>query len=226
MPDENLIVVLRLEGALQSWGEDSHWNHRDTGEFPTKSGILGMLGCALGLEKGDQALIELEQAFTMAVRADRAGTRLVDFHTVTGSPLLTADGKPRSVGNTFISRRDYLQDACFTVFLQIDPKWRGRVKEALKNPIWPIYLGRKNCIPSKPVFMEETVEYASLIDAVFHYQPDARAVKPMAFEIEDRDDSLVSLSRPDKMVSADRAFALRSVWRGTVKEEENVPVKD
>ena len=35
------LLILRLEGALQSWGERSHWDHRDTANFPTKSGVVG-----------------------------------------------------------------------------------------------------------------------------------------------------------------------------------------
>ena len=41
-------LFLRLEGPLQSWGERGHWAVRDTAPEPTKSGVVGLLGCALG----------------------------------------------------------------------------------------------------------------------------------------------------------------------------------
>ena len=42
----NPILLLRLEAPLQSWGTRSRWDVRDTATEPTKSGIIGLLGCA------------------------------------------------------------------------------------------------------------------------------------------------------------------------------------
>jgi CRISPR system Cascade subunit CasD len=42
-------LFLRLEGPLQSWGERARWDVRDTAPEPTKSGVIGLLACALGL---------------------------------------------------------------------------------------------------------------------------------------------------------------------------------
>lgn len=42
-----------LEGPLQSWGVNSKYGRRDTLQFPTKSGILGIILCAMG--KGGRA---------------------------------------------------------------------------------------------------------------------------------------------------------------------------
>ncbi|MEV7027174.1 CRISPR-associated protein Cas5, partial [Kitasatospora sp. NPDC093558] len=35
------VLVLRLAGPLQSWGERSAFNRRDTPPQPTKSGVVG-----------------------------------------------------------------------------------------------------------------------------------------------------------------------------------------
>ena len=37
-----------LEAPLQSWGCSSRFGRRETLGFPTKSGVLGMLLCAMG----------------------------------------------------------------------------------------------------------------------------------------------------------------------------------
>ena len=87
------ILVLRLEGVLQSWGERSKWDYRDSAILPTKSGIVGLLGCALGLERNDSRLAKLNHSLHMAVRADRQGTEMVDFHTVRSMELLNAPQK-------------------------------------------------------------------------------------------------------------------------------------
>ena len=92
---EKKLLILRLEGALQGWDAASKWDERGVEEFPTKSGVLGLLGCALGLERGAPELAELNEAITMAVRTDRRGDRFTDFQTVTGTPLRNAEGKPK-----------------------------------------------------------------------------------------------------------------------------------
>jgi CRISPR system Cascade subunit CasD len=224
MAKKKTLLILRLEGALQSWGEDSKWDFRDSADIPTKSGIVGLLGCALGLARGDPELEALSEAITVAVRADRAGIRAVDFQTVTGSPLLNAEGKPKSGGNTIISRRTYLQDACFTVFIETDGVWLERLCEALQAPYWPPYLGRKSCVPSKPVLVGECGEYASLEEAVRGYPAAERADASMVFEIERGSGSLSSYVRPDRKLAVDRSFATRRVWRGVVREESDVSV--
>ena len=220
------LIILRLEGVTQSWGEDSKWNHRATSQMPSKSGILGMLACAMGLKRDDYAIVELGDAIKMAVRADRPGMMATDFQTVTGYPLLTAEGKPRSGGNTFISRREYLQDASFTVFLEAEEGWETRITDALSNPVWPVYLGRKNCVPSRPVLIETTMEYGSLQDAVEHYPASDRSVFPMEYELEVRDDSLSHYSRTDQRVSVGRNFTSRHVWRGMIRGDDDVSGKD
>ena len=40
-----------LDSPLQSWGVDSRYQQRDTAAFPTKSGLLGLLAAALGIDK-------------------------------------------------------------------------------------------------------------------------------------------------------------------------------
>ena len=49
------ILLLRLEGPLQSWGGRARWDVRDTGRIPTKSGIVGLLGCALDIGRETMA---------------------------------------------------------------------------------------------------------------------------------------------------------------------------
>ena len=220
------MIVLRLEGVMQSWGDDSKWNHRASSQMPSKSGIVGMLACAMGLERDDHAIVELGDAIIMAVRADRPGMMATDFQTVTGYPLLTAEGKPRSTGNTFISRREYLQDAAFTVFLEAEKGWEKRIIDALGDPVWPVYLGRKNCVPSRPVLMEITMEYGSLQDAVNRYPTSERSVMPMEYELEVRDDSLSNYNRTDQRVSTDRDFTSRRVWRGVTGGCDDVSGKN
>ncbi|KAB7835787.1 CRISPR-associated protein Cas5 [Streptomyces mobaraensis] len=49
------MSVLVLAGPLQSWGSTGRHSFRDTDPHPTKSGVIGMLACALGLPRTDTA---------------------------------------------------------------------------------------------------------------------------------------------------------------------------
>ena len=41
-------LLLRLAAPLQAWGIDSKFNIRQTGNVPSKSGVVGLLAAALG----------------------------------------------------------------------------------------------------------------------------------------------------------------------------------
>src|SRR3990172_25229 len=96
------ILLLRLEGPLQSWGVRSRWSRRDSGPEPTKSAIIGLLGCAAGIPRPDwhskaehdRTLEQWDNALCFGVRIDRPGTIETDYHTVQGRHW-QADGKLR-----------------------------------------------------------------------------------------------------------------------------------
>uniref|UniRef100_UPI001C258DD7 type I-E CRISPR-associated protein Cas5/CasD n=1 Tax=Streptomyces anulatus TaxID=1892 RepID=UPI001C258DD7 len=101
------VLVLVLAGPMQSWGSSSRHSLRDTDPHPTKSGVIGMLGSATGLEQADVSGLAELAALTYAVRTDQPGTRLRDFHTTH-----TPTGKSMPLSNRF-----YLADAVFTAAL-------------------------------------------------------------------------------------------------------------
>lgn len=41
-------LLLKLAGPLQAWGVESKFDERRTLNFPTKSGVIGMVAAALG----------------------------------------------------------------------------------------------------------------------------------------------------------------------------------
>jgi len=181
------MLFLRLEGPLQAWGTRSRWDVRDTGLEPTKSGIVGLLGCALGYARGDLRLEkELDAGLCMGVRIEHPGTVMEDFQTITDF-LPTADGRYKHSGvktatsltklrensdatpATIISPRQYLEDAAFLVALGetgIVPGLLARCAAALHTPRWPLFLGRKACVPARPIFGELTEAYLDLLDAL------------------------------------------------------------
>ena len=147
----------RLEGPLQSWGTRARWVDRDTALEPTKSGVVGLLACALGWGRAhDDEIRELSRALTFGVRVDRPGHLLRDFQTVAGGAM-SAEGKIKLTSTTkepetVVSPRFYLADASFFVAVQSSEERIERLAVALQNPHWPIFLGRKSCPPAIPPF--------------------------------------------------------------------------
>lgn len=158
------ILILRLEAPLQSWGLWSRWDQRDSGDEPSKSGVIGMLGAALGYPRGEKRLEELDRQLSMGVRVEAPGQKLIDFQTVTGV-FPTAEGKVKGTPDdpsTILSPRSYLQDAAFLVALTGPTELLERCRDALLAPVWPLFLGRKACPPTRPVFETLSTAYESL----------------------------------------------------------------
>ncbi|MEN3752586.1 type I-E CRISPR-associated protein Cas5/CasD [Mangrovibacter sp. SLW1] len=64
----------------------------------------------------------------------------------------TADGKKAVGGGTKMTYRYYLQDAVFAVVLELPKIQAELLSDALQNPVWDIYLGRKNCVPTELIY--------------------------------------------------------------------------
>ncbi|MRJ43146.1 MULTISPECIES: type I-E CRISPR-associated protein Cas5/CasD [Idiomarina] len=166
----NPYLLLWLEAPLQSWGHDSKFGRRDSLDFPTKSGVFGLLCCALGAGGKQTEWLKEWADCDMQVQAfvlsDRRGQPMVrqpllrDFQMV-GSGyddkdpwqnLLipkTSEGKKAVGGGTKMTYRYYLQDMAFAVALQGPTAKLKELESALQNPVWDLYLGRKNCVPTE-----------------------------------------------------------------------------
>jgi len=165
-------LALRLEGPLQAWGLNSQYNRRNSGLLPTKSAILGMCLAALGIPRGSEDEKNLlEQCtglrlLTIAVPrwikngekpAELVVRRITDYHTVQNTK--TADGK---IKDTHLTYRQYLCDSSFACVLSGNISLINSFGRALENPVWGVWLGRKACIPTAPIF-----------GGIFANEPDA-----------------------------------------------------
>ncbi|MBE0417729.1 MAG: type I-E CRISPR-associated protein Cas5/CasD [Coriobacteriia bacterium] len=133
-------LVLRLTGPLQAWGSSSRFVRRGTERAPTKSGVIGMLAAARGMRRTDDLTEFLGMRF--GVRIDQPGTVLQDFQTAR-----TLDGSRVMP----LSYRHYLADAVFVAAVEGDEGLISGLDDALRAPVFPLYLGRRSCPPVLPV---------------------------------------------------------------------------
>jgi CRISPR system Cascade subunit CasD len=206
------FLSLHLEGALMSFGHQSYFEQRKTATMPTKSSLVGMFCAALGYDREstqEAGFIKkiLEAKFTIiSIPKNKPMGRMVDFHTVEGT--LLASGKPNP--NMVVTYREYLEDARFGVIVQGEKSLITMIGKALQNPIRGIWLGRRSCIPSRPVFggifgsqkkaLEELIGEQPLSN--FDYQVDAES-------FEDGTDTL--FDNPVSFKAGSQRFSSRRV---------------
>lgn len=158
-------LLLRLVGPMQSWGITSRFDQRDTGKEPSKSGVIGLLAAALGIDREENwSEMEPLTRLAMGVRHDRSGIPRRDYQTAgcaAADTIIKADGKPSKDG--VVSHRFYLADAAFLVGLEGDDRrLLERTHAALRDPVWSLALGRKSYVPSESIWLANGVQDASL----------------------------------------------------------------
>lgn len=131
------VLLLRLSAPLQSWGTSSRFSRRSTDRTPSKSGVIGMLAAAQGRRRTDplQELLGL----TVGVRTEQPGTIERDFQTA------AEEGERTPIS---LSYRFYLADAVFLVAVESDRALLEGLQEALRRPVFPLFLGRRSCPPA------------------------------------------------------------------------------
>jgi CRISPR system Cascade subunit CasD len=156
---------------MQSWGHSSRFERRVTALHPTRSGILGLVAAAMGIDKfGENEANDLARFQSLRVitvnlpKRNKQGEniiirRLEDYHTVTG--IRRANDKVDKEA-TVLTYRHYLMDARFGVLLEGPYAILNEIAIALKNPRWGIWLGRKCCVPSTPVLVDMPGERSSI----------------------------------------------------------------
>ncbi|MFE7132690.1 type I-E CRISPR-associated protein Cas5/CasD [Streptomyces sp. NPDC057638] len=160
-PTDHHVLLLRLAAPLQSWGDRSAFNRRETRPQPTKSGVVGLLAAATGRPRGG-AIDDLAR-LRLGIRTDQPGTLLRDYHTVSdyrGRPLLSSAVNAKGLQkltsptkHTHVTQRFYLQDAVFVAALAGPRDLIDILRHALVRPAFPLALGRRSCVPTHPLLL-------------------------------------------------------------------------
>lgn len=159
-------LILKLQGPMQAWGEHTFEGKRPSGNFPTKSALLGLLGACLGIRRNEpQRLQQLADSVAFAVRKEerfrtlRDGRRIslpiikvTDYHTVQNAREDYVGLKSHGTIQTW---REYLFDAAYTVAIWLTEAATltlAELEQAVKTPHFTPYLGRRSCPLSRPLF--------------------------------------------------------------------------
>lgn len=157
-------LILRLAGPMQAWGQPTFEGSRPVAAFPTRSGLLGLLGACLGIRREDKsALQQLADSVRFAVRCDECTvaektlrvSKLMDYHTVQDAREEYRGLKSHETIQTW---REYLCDAQFTVAVWCMPSASIGLKELtekIRKPVFTPYLGRRSCPLSQPLYLGE-----------------------------------------------------------------------
>lgn len=142
------VLLLRFAAPLQAWGSSSKFDIRTTEREPTKSGVIGMIASALGIqrnaENADDELKKLNE-MRFGVRVEKEGKLIKDFHMVRKI-------ENRKMTASYITDRYYLSDAVFLVAIESnDTELLKKIESALQRPVYPLFLGRRSCPPTLPV---------------------------------------------------------------------------
>lgn len=159
-------LLLRLVGPMQSWGTTSRFDQRDTGKEPSKSGVVGLLAAALGIDRENWTDLEPLTHLSLGIRHDRPGVPKRDYQTAQN--IISANRS--KIHDTAVTTREYLADAAFLVALECDKRTLlERIHAALRDPVWPLALGRKSYVPSEPIWIENGVQDSPLRDTLLRW---------------------------------------------------------
>jgi len=158
------FLLFRLYGQLCSWGPPAVGERRATEAYPSRSAVLGLVAAALGICREDEAqMAKLFGQLSFGVMVNNSGHLLRDYHTAQVPParskqrLYTRSREllDKNDLKTILSGRDYRTDAVYTIALwnRTDAQsWSlEEIANAIRNPRFVLYLGRKSCPVSLPL---------------------------------------------------------------------------
>jgi len=214
------FLILKLQGPMQAWGEHTFEGKRPSGNFPTRSALLGLLGACLGIRRNNrERLQQLADSVCFAVLKEerfltkRDGSKkalpmikATDYHTVKDAREDYAGLKSHETIQTW---REYLFDASYTIAVWNAPSPAIPLDEldlATKTPIFTPYLGRRSCPLARPLFVAR-VSAENAIGAL-------RSVEPAGGTIysEEAGEVRTIRVRDVPLVRQPRQFATRNVY--------------
>jgi CRISPR system Cascade subunit CasD len=196
-------LLLRLRAPLIAFGGETIDNYGVIRDFPALSMVTGLFANALGWDRGDDGQHNrLQERLVMGARLDEIGERMLDYQTALiyqDDAGWTTHGKPEGrqtspsystmpngrKGLTLQRYRHYHADMNVLIALRLqaadDAPSLDDLAVALDKPARPLFVGRKNCLPTDRL-MAGWVEADNILEALQRAEPalhhDVRAQWP------------------------------------------------
>lgn len=160
-------LVFQLQAPLTAWGETAVGEYRPSANYPSESALVGLLAAALGIDRSDETQHQkLRTELCFAIGVQSAGRLLRDYQTAQVPGRVSLKNRlhrtrrdelnmPKEELNTILSTRDYRQHAACLVAVQTKTDSEFSLvdlTEAIQQPKFVLYLGRKTCPPSLPLW--------------------------------------------------------------------------
>lgn len=234
------FLVFHLWAPMTSWGDIAVGERRGSWGRPSRSGILGLVAAALGIERGDAAAHdELESGLGFAVRLDDPGRPLRDYHTAQaptsrrGVRWATRKDEldPDNDLNTILSQRQYYleMDAVIALWVRdgaVSSPTLADIRHALVEPTFTLYAGRKACplgLPLTPRIISSDTPLGAF--ASYSETPEERATQSQILRAREKRlgswEPQVWLSENDA-----QAFALPGPWLERTSRRDGVRDRD
>ena len=174
-------LAFTLYAPMASFGEVAVGARRTSWTRPGRSGVLGLLAGALGIDRhDDEGHADLDQSLYFAVRTDAVGTPLTDYHVAqtpgnrAGQTYATRREELAAGDlNTILSTREWRTDGFYTAVLWprpgMAPDMDGYLA-ALERPYYSLYLGRRAGPFGLPLH-PELLDADSLLEALAQRTP-------------------------------------------------------
>jgi CRISPR system Cascade subunit CasD len=218
------VLLIRLAGPMQSWGTKSRFYDRDTEDFPSKSGVLGIIGAALGRDRAED--ISDLTSLKMGVRVINKGIKNYDYQ------VAGVDGFYRAAGNVERNNaipytKNYLASADFLVALEGNKELLTAIDNALKAPVYPLFLGRKSYTASKPIFVDNSITdksmFQALLDFSFNKFIDADIIKILKRDFLYNNDTLKNDKKYSQIMIFDKDYNIENHKPLFVNTVQDVP---
>ena len=165
-------LILNLESPLMAFGGETIDNYGVIRRFPAASMLTGLFANALGWRRTQREQHQhLQDRLIFAARIDRepaGGAHLTDFQTAQlgdKDTAWTTRGQPegrtggqKTYDAPHLRYRDYFADMRVSLAVRLEPPddapTLDDLAEALQEPARPLFIGRKPCLPSAPLFAE------------------------------------------------------------------------
>lgn len=221
-------LLLALDGPMQSWGSSSRFSRRETRTEPTKSGIIGLLASAEGRSRESDLSDLLGLRF--GVRTDQVGTIRRDFQTETRWPKNGSKAESMVLTNRF-----YLHDYKFVAAVEGPKTTLQGLEDSLRHPVFPLYLGRRNCPPGRRVSLGIVASglHEALSEAEWMAAPWYRKRQPRNLNLlvsrdvaaSEKSDELVR-DNPVSFSPTHRQYSLRPIVHSWVRVHNDLGLED